>query len=69
MELVAFYRELIALERTVLDRVLQLQAKESPAQAELVEITNVVPLKELIEEFERRLAFWDSRPNDPMKLA
>ena len=62
-ELVAFYRDLIDTERSVLARVLQLQARTSPAFAEMVEVTNVAPLKELIQEFEQRLAYWASRSN------
>ena len=62
-ELVSLYRDLIETERSVLARVLQLQARGSAAYAEMVEITNVVPLKELIQEFEQRLAYWASRSN------
>ena len=59
--MVALYRDLIDTERSVLAHALQLQRRASQLAAELIEVTNVAPLRELIGEFERRLAYWQGR--------
>ena len=59
--MVALYSDLVDTERSVLARALQLQRRASRTAAELIEVTNVMPLRELIGEFERRLAYWQGR--------
>jgi len=58
---VQFYRELVGLERKVLDRMEQLAASQSEDIRSAVMRSNIEPMRELISEFEARSSVWEGK--------
>ena len=58
---VAFYAELIDYEERILDSMRELSIGMSADEMKAVRKTNLEPLELLIEDFQRRLAFWRGR--------
>ena len=63
-ERIAFYSELLNLERAVLSRMEELAAGGSEELRATVRRTNIEPLRELIRSFEERLRFWRLRAEE-----
>lgn len=55
------YGEILAMEETVLARIQQLMADQSPQARREVELTNVPVVVAQAERFRSRLGFWESR--------
>jgi hypothetical protein len=55
------YQCLLGLEREVLDRVLELASRLDDTARRAVELSNIAPMKELIELLEERAAHWQNR--------
>jgi hypothetical protein len=55
------YREILAMEESVMARVLELMAAQSPAARREVELSNVPVISAQVERFRSRLGYWDSR--------
>ncbi len=54
------YTEILAMEESVLDRIRQLMADQSPQARQEVELTNVPVVVAQAERFRSRLRFWES---------
>jgi hypothetical protein len=55
------YREILAMEEKVLQRIQDLMAKQSPQARHEVELTNVPVVAAQAERFRQRLGFWTAR--------
>ena len=55
------YREILAMEEKVMERIRELMSKQSPEARNEVELTNVPVVAAQAERFRRRLAFWTAR--------
>ena len=55
------YREILAMEESVLVRIKDLMAKQSPQARHEVELSNVPVVTAQAERFRRRLGFWTAR--------
>ena len=55
------YREILAMEESVLARIKDLMAKQSPQARHEVELSNVPVVTAQAERFRRRLGFWTAR--------
>jgi hypothetical protein len=54
------YTEILAMEESVLERIHQLMADQSPQARQEVALTNVPVVVAQAERFRTRLGFWDS---------
>jgi hypothetical protein len=54
------YTEILAMEESVLERIHQLMADQSPQARQEVELTNVPVVVAQAERFRARLGFWDT---------
>ena len=54
------YSEILAMEESVLERIQQLMADQSPQARREVELTNVPVVVAQAERFRSRLGFWES---------
>ncbi len=54
------YTEILAMEETVLERIQQLMADQSPQARQEVALTNVPVVVAQAERFRSRLGFWES---------
>jgi hypothetical protein len=55
------YREILAMEEKVMDRIRYLMARLSPEAKREVELTNVPVVSAQAERFRQRLGFWAAR--------
>ena len=55
------YSEILDMEESVLARIRQLMAEQSPQARREVELTNVPVVVAQVERFRSRWAIWDSR--------
>ena len=55
------YSEIVRMEESVLARIQQLMADQSPEVRREVELTNVPVVAAQVERFRSRWGFWDSR--------
>jgi hypothetical protein len=55
------YREILAMEEKVMERIQDLMAKQSPQVRREVELTNVPVVASQAERFRQRLGFWTAR--------
>jgi hypothetical protein len=55
------YREILAMEEKVMERVQELMATQSPQARREVELTNVPVVAAQAERFRQRLGFWTAR--------
>jgi hypothetical protein len=55
------YREILAMEEKVMERIQELMAKQSPQARHEVELTNVPVVAAQAERFRQRLGFWTAR--------
>ena len=55
------YREILAMEEKVMERIQQLMAKQSPQARREVEMSNVPVVAAQAERFRQRLGFWTAR--------
>jgi hypothetical protein len=55
------YTEIVAMEESVLERIHQLMADQSPQAQREVELTNVPVVVAQVERFRSRLHIWESR--------
>jgi hypothetical protein len=55
------YREILAMEEKVMERIQELMAKQSPQVRREVELTNVPVVAAQAERFRQRLGFWAAR--------
>jgi hypothetical protein len=55
------YREILAMEEKVMERIQELMAKQSPHARREVELTNVPVVAAHAERFRQRLGFWTAR--------
>ena len=55
------YREVLAMEEKVLERIQQLMVRQSPVARREVELTNVPVVAAQAERFRQRLGFWAAR--------
>jgi hypothetical protein len=55
------YREILAMEEKVMERIQQLMATQSPRARREVELTNVPVVAAQAERFRKRLGFWTAR--------
>jgi hypothetical protein len=53
------YQEILAMEESVLERIQQLMAEQSPQARQEVERTNVPVVVAQAERFRSRLGFWE----------
>ena len=58
------YREILAMEEQVMDRIQALMAKQSPQARREVELTNVPVVAAQAERFRQRLGFWKARVDE-----
>lgn len=58
------YREILAMEEKVLERIQYLMTKQSPQARSEVELTNVPVVAAQAERFRRRLGFWTERVHE-----
>lgn len=58
------YREILAMEEKVMDRIQDLMAKESPRARREVELTNVPVVAAQAERFRQRLGLWTARVHE-----
>jgi len=54
------YTEILAMEESVLERIQQLMADQSPQARQEVELTNVPVVVAQAERFRSRLGFWET---------
>jgi hypothetical protein len=57
------YQRLVNLETEVLDRMLELASRLDETSKRAVELSNIKPVKELIELFQQRTVYWQSCVN------
>ena len=55
------YREILAMEEKVMERIQDLMTKQSPQARHEVELTNVPVVAAQAERFRQRLGFWTAR--------
>jgi hypothetical protein len=55
------YREILAMEEKVMERIQDLMAKQSPQARREVELTNVPVVAAQAERFRQRLGVWTAR--------
>jgi hypothetical protein len=55
------YREILAMEEKVMERIQDLMTKQSPQARREVELTNVPVVAAQAERFRQRLGFWTAR--------
>ena len=55
------YREILTMEESVMVRVLELMAAQSPAARREVELSNVPVISAQVERFRSRLGHWEAR--------
>jgi hypothetical protein len=55
------YREILAMEEKVMERIQDLMATQSPEARREVELTNVPVVAAHAERFRQRLGFWTAR--------
>jgi hypothetical protein len=55
------YREILAMEEKVMERIQDLMTKQSPQARREVELTNVPVVAAQAERFRERLGFWTAR--------
>jgi hypothetical protein len=55
------YREILAMEEKVMERIQDLMAKQTPQVRREVELTNVPVVAAQAERFRQRLGFWTAR--------
>jgi hypothetical protein len=55
------YREILAMEEKVMERIQQLMARQSPQARREVELSNVPVVAAQAERFRQRLGFWTAR--------
>ena len=55
------YREILAMEEKVMERIQDLMAEQSPQARREVELTNVPVVAAQAERFRQRLGFWTAR--------
>jgi len=55
------YREVLAMEEKVMERIQDLMIKQSPQARREVELTNVPVVAAQAERFRQRLGFWTAR--------
>jgi len=55
------YREILAMEEKVMERIQDLMAKQAPQVRREVELTNVPVVAAQAERFRLRLGFWTAR--------
>jgi hypothetical protein len=55
------YREILAMEEKVMERIQDLMTKQSPQARREVELTNVPVVAAHAERFRQRLGFWAAR--------
>ena len=55
------YREILAMEESVMARVLELMAAQSVTARREVELSNVPVIAAQLERFKSRLGYWDAR--------
>ena len=58
------YREILAMEEKVMERIQQLMAKQSPEARREVEMSNVPVVAAQAERFRLRLGFWTARVHE-----
>jgi len=58
------YREILAMEEKVMERIQDLMAKQSPQVRREVELTNVPVVAAQAERFRQRLGFWTARVSE-----
>jgi len=58
------YREILAMEEKVMERIQNLMTKQSPQARREVELTNVPVVAAQAERFRRRLGFWTARVHE-----
>ena len=57
------YREILAMEESVMVRVLELMAAQSPTARREVELSNVPVIAAQVDRFRSRLGYWENRLN------
>ena len=55
------YREILAMEESVMLRILELMAAQSPAARREVELSNVPVIAAQVDRFRSRLGYWETR--------
>ena len=55
------YREILAMEESVMVRILELMAAQSPTARREVELSNVPVISAQVERFRSRLGYWETR--------
>lgn len=55
------YREILAVEEKVMERIQELMARQSPEARHEIELTNVPVVAAQADRFRQRLAFWTAR--------
>jgi len=55
------YREILAMEESVMVRILELMAAQSPTARKEVELSNVPVIAAQVERFRSRLSYWEAR--------
>ncbi len=58
------YREILAMEEKVMERIHDLMSKQSPQARSEVELTNVPVVAAQAERFRQRLRFWTARVHE-----
>jgi hypothetical protein len=58
------YREILAMEEKVMERIHDLMSKQSPQARSEVELTNVPVVAAQAERFRQRLGFWTARVHE-----
>lgn len=58
------YREVLAMEEKVLERIHELMASQSPQGRREVQLTNVPVVASQAQRFRDRLGLWDARVRD-----
>lgn len=62
------YREILAMEEKVMERIQDLMAKQSPQVRQEVELTNVPVVAAQAERFRQRLGFWAAKVRELEQL-
>ena len=55
------YREILTMEESVMVRILELMAAQSPTARREVELSNVPVISAQVERFRSRLGYWETR--------
>lgn len=55
------YREMLAMEEDLMERIQDLMTRQSPRTRQEVEITNVPVVTAQADRFRKRLGFWNAR--------